>query len=78
MVSSHNSRKLEENRKEARKFLQERLDLFFNKENSWLMQKKKEKSLDRIEKHKRAIKNLERKLEFKKSLKCENQSENND
>ena len=66
IATSHHSRLLEENRKSARIILQQKIDLFINKENSWLEQKKKEKLLDKIEKNKKAKKNLERKLEFKK------------
>jgi protein subunit release factor B len=66
IATSHHSRLLEENRKRARIILQQKIDLFNNKENSWLVQQKKEKILDKIEKNKKAKKNLERKLEFKK------------
>jgi protein subunit release factor B len=66
VVAAHNSRELIENRKEARILLQQKIDLFYNKENSWLMQIEKERSLEKQEKKKRSKKNLEKKLEFKK------------
>ena len=66
VVAAHSSRQLNENRKEARILLQQKIDFFYNKENSWLMQREKERVLAKDEKKKRAIKNLEKKLEFKK------------
>ncbi len=63
---SHHTRSLEENRKIAREILQQKLDFHCNKENSYLAKLKKEKSLERLEKDRRAKANLLQKLEFKK------------
>ena len=43
VVSSHHTRSLEENRKIARKLLQQKLDIHYNKENSHFMKKQQEK-----------------------------------
>ena len=50
VVSAHSSRELTENRKEARLQLQKKIDLFYNKENSWLMQQEKQRILEKTEK----------------------------
>lgn len=62
---SHHSRRLIDNQKTARKILQEKLDLYYNKENSYLAQLKREKQIEKQEKAKKAIKNLEKKRKFK-------------
>lgn len=64
-MSCHQTRSLEENRKIARLMLQERLDLHFNKEESYVRTKEREKSRAREEKRKRSVENLKRKQEFK-------------
>jgi protein subunit release factor B len=64
-VVSHHTRELEKNRKIARELLQQRLDLYYNKENSYTEKLKKEKLTKKLEKNKRARENLSKKLEFK-------------
>jgi len=68
IVASHDTRSLEQNRKIARKLLQQRLDLHFNKENSYLAKLTKEKQKERSEKSKRSIELLEIKKKFKETL----------
>jgi protein subunit release factor B len=64
-VSSHHTRSLEENRKLARRILQQKLDYHYNKENSYFVRSLKEKQAEKVEKSKRAVENLKRKKEFK-------------
>lgn len=64
-VSSHHTRSLEENRKIARKLLQQKLDLHFNKENSYLFKLNSLKQEKKISQTKKSIENLKRKKEFK-------------
>ena len=61
IVASHDTRSLEENRRIARKLLQQRLDFYYNKENSYLARALKEKQDEKREKNRRAVKNLEKK-----------------
>ena len=68
IVSSHDTRSLEENRKIARKLLQQRLDFHFNKENSYIFKLTKFKQKERIEKSKRSNELLERKKKLKQIL----------
>ena len=68
MVSSHHTRSLEQNRTIARKMLQQKLDLHFNKENSYLARLEKERRIERAQKNKRAVENLQRKQQFAKEL----------
>jgi protein subunit release factor B len=65
VVSCQQSRLLEENRKLARRILQQKLDLHLNKENSVVAKLRREKQEEKTEKNKRAVKNLARKNEFK-------------
>ena len=71
MASSHDTRSLEQNRTIARKMLQQKLDLHFNKENSYLAQLEKEKRIARAQKNKRSVENLQRKQQFAKELEDE-------
>jgi hypothetical protein len=64
-ASSHYSRSLEDNRRAARSILQQKIDHFYNKEESLWSHQLKEKQLKKAEKSKRAIDNLKRKQEFK-------------
>jgi len=64
-TTSHHTRSLIENRKIARRILQEKLDLLHNHQNSYLYQLKKEKIEKKNSQYKRSIENLERKREFK-------------
>lgn len=65
IVTSHHTRSLEENRKIARKTLQQKLDLYFNKESSYLSQLSRLKHEEKLEKSKKSIENLKRKKDFK-------------
>ena len=65
VVSCQQSRLLEENRKFARRILQQKLDLHFNKENSIVAKLRRERQEEKAERNKRAVKNLARKIEFK-------------
>lgn len=47
--------------------LQERLDLHYNKESSFIKMQEKEKARAREEKRKRSIENLKKKREFKEN-----------
>ncbi len=71
IVSSHDTRSLEQNRKIARKLLQQRLDFHFNKENSFLFKLSKLKQKERNDRSKRSVELLELKKELKKNLKEE-------
>ena len=71
IVSSHDTRSLEQNRQIARKLLQQRLDFHFNKENSYLFKLTKLKQKERNDRSKRSVELLELKKEFKKNLKEE-------
>ena len=64
-VSSHDTRSLEENRKIARRMLQERLDMHYNKDLSYIAINKKKKATERENKRKKSIENLKKKLAFK-------------
>lgn len=64
-MSSHHTRSLIENRKIARKLLQQQLDLHFNKESSYLSQLAKIKQEEKSLKSKRSVENLKRKKKFK-------------
>lgn len=64
-MTSHHTRSLEENRKIARKLLQQKLDLYFNKESSYLSQLAKLKQEEKLVKTKRSVENLKRKKKFK-------------
>ena len=66
-MSSHHTRSLEENRKIARRLLQEKLDYHYNKENSFLSIQQANEREQRLKRKKRAQENLRRKLEFKQS-----------
>ncbi len=65
-VSSHHTRSLDENRKIAYRILQEKLDYFYNKEESHLYKLELLKREEKLKKKKKAIENLEKKLEFKR------------
>ena len=65
IVSSHDTRSLEDNRKIARKLLQRKLDFHFNKEESYLARLAQEKQKERLEKNRRAVKLLEKKRKLK-------------
>jgi uncharacterized protein YnzC (UPF0291/DUF896 family) len=54
-----------ENKKRARRRMQERLDWYYNRENSQLAQEKKEQSISRDEKKRRSKLRLEKKKAFK-------------
>ena len=56
---------VEENRKIARRLLQVKLDIHFNKEESFYMKLQKEKREEKLKQTKKAKENLERKKEFK-------------
>lgn len=64
-VSSHHTRSLEENRKIARRLLQEKLDYHYNKEESYLSKQQAKKTEEKREKKIKAQQRLKRKLEFK-------------
>jgi len=64
-VSSHHTRSLEENRKIARKLLQQKLDLHYNNENSYLYKLNSLKQEKKFSRTKRSVENLKRKKEFK-------------
>jgi len=64
-VSSHHTRSLEENRKIARRLLQEKLDYHYNKENSFLFKQELEEREQRLKRKKKSQENLRRKLKFK-------------
>jgi protein subunit release factor B len=67
IVTCHQTRSLDENRKIARKKLQQQLDLYYNKENSYLSRLQKFKKEEKLLKNKRSIENLQKKKEFKKN-----------
>jgi protein subunit release factor B len=66
VVASHHTRSLEQNRKIARVLLQQKLDVHFNGQRSFVNQDKREKALEKLEKRRRATANLLQKIEFKK------------
>ena len=65
IVTCHETRSLEENRKKARKMLQQQIDLHYNKEESYLAKLAKFKKQEKIIKNKKSVDNLKRKKEFK-------------
>jgi protein subunit release factor B len=65
LVTCHQTRSLEENRKIARKMLQQQLDFYYNKENSYLAKLEKFKREQKAIKNKKSVENLKRKKEFK-------------
>ncbi|CAF1063313.1 unnamed protein product [Brachionus calyciflorus] len=71
IVTSHHTRSLEENRKIARKLLQQKLDLLNNKESSYLTQLAKLKQEEKLVRTKRSIENLKRKKQFKQEEELE-------
>ena len=68
VVSSHDTRSLEDNRKIARKLLQRKLDFHYNKEESYLAKLQKQKQQERYEKNRRAVLRLEKKKILKEKL----------
>ncbi|KAI0215411.1 hypothetical protein LSAT2_032537 [Lamellibrachia satsuma] len=65
VIKCHETRSLHDNRKLARLRLQERLDVFYNGENSFVEQQKKEFARKRQEKKKQTRERLTRLREFK-------------
>lgn len=65
VIKCHESRSLETNQKLARVRLQEKLDWFYNRENSIAEQEKRESSLKKKEKEKRTKERLEKLRAFK-------------
>jgi len=75
IVAIHDTRSLEENRKIARKIMQQKLDLHYNKEKSYLARLDKLAKSQKANRNKRAVENLKRKQAFKEE--AENINENN-
>lgn len=65
LFQCHETRSLETNQKLARVRLQEKLDWFYNRENSLAEQEKRESSLKKREKEKRTKERLEKLRAFK-------------
>ena len=65
MFQCHEDRSLDKNRKQARIRMQERLDWFYNRENSIKEVQKREASIKRQIKKKRTNKRLEKLKAFK-------------
>jgi len=70
-VSSHHTRSLEENRKIARRILQEKLDYHFNKEESFLAKKQAAEREEKLKKKQKSKQKLLKKLEFKQKIKLD-------
>ena len=68
MVSCHDTRSLEENRRLARKYMQQKLDLHYNGEASYLAQALKENQEKKLTRKSKAHKLLEKKRALKESL----------
>ncbi|XP_032054862.1 probable peptide chain release factor C12orf65 homolog, mitochondrial [Aythya fuligula] len=68
VVKCHQTRSVEQNRKIARKILQEKVDLFYKGEDSDVFKEKKAAEKKKQEKKRRAKENLERKKQFKEML----------
>lgn len=64
IVTCHDTRSLQENRKIARRLLQEKLDLYYNKDESYLAQLEAEKRKQKLERSQKSRENLKRKKEF--------------
>ncbi|XP_035936233.2 mitochondrial translation release factor in rescue [Halichoerus grypus] len=61
VVKCHQTRSVDQNRKLARKILQEKVDIFYNGENSLLYKEKQEAERKKQERKKRAKETLEKK-----------------
>ncbi|XP_012637648.1 mitochondrial translation release factor in rescue isoform X2 [Microcebus murinus] len=61
VVKCHQTRSVDENRKRARKILQEKVDVFYNGENSPVLKEKREAEKKKQERKKRAKETLEKK-----------------
>ncbi|XP_043934644.1 mitochondrial translation release factor in rescue [Protopterus annectens] len=68
VVKCHQTRSVEQNRKLARKIMQERLDILYKGEDSELVKEKHEAQRLKQEKKRKAKENLERKKHFKEGL----------
>ncbi len=74
-VSSHHTRSLEENRKIARRLLQEKLDYHYNKEESFLAKQRAAEREEKLQKKRKSKQKLLQKLEYKQRIQLEDQDQ---